>query len=352
MADPRFADLLEAIPLAAFVCDSRSRLSHSNGVARLLFGDLPLGIVLSLRFRAPELREAVSATLNDGKPRHVEYHERVPIERWFRIDISLLNNEPDPVSCLLLFRDTSETRNIDRMRADFVANASHELRTPLASLSGFIETLKGPAKDDPKARDRFLTIMQEQAYRMSRLIDDLLSLSRLEMKPFSDIPDQVDLAAVAREVINALEPSAVNNGVQIHLDAKPGAIVPGNRDELIQVFVNLIENAIKYGKTGGKVEVAIKPGKIDGDILVSVTDFGAGIDPADVPRLTERFYRASAGNQPANKGTGLGLAIVKHILSRHQTQLSIQSIPGQGATFSAIFRKTRSSQPNIEKNII
>jgi two-component system, OmpR family, phosphate regulon sensor histidine kinase PhoR len=341
MAVPNFTDLLEALPLAAFVCDSRLRLSHSNGVAKLLFGSLPDGVLLSLKFRAPDVREAVSATLEDGKPRHVEYHERVPIERWFRVDISLLSAVDSSASCLLLFRDTSESRNIDRMRADFVANASHELRTPLASLSGFIETLKGPAKDDPKARDRFLTIMQEQANRMSRLIDDLLSLSRLEMRPYTEMTSQVDLAAVAREVIDALGPSATNNGVQISLDSTSGTYVSGIRDELVQVFENLIENAIKYGKNGGRVEVAVKPGKFDGDVVISVTDFGAGIEPADVPRLTERFYRASSGNQPVAKGTGLGLAIVKHILSRHQAQLSIQSAPGKGATFSAIFRQTR-----------
>lgn len=341
MAGPRFADLLEALPLAAFVCDSRLRLSHDNGVARLLFGILPDGTLLSLKFRAPELRNAVSATLEDGKPRHVEYHERVPIERWFRVDISQLSTGDSAASCLLLFRDTSESRNIDRMRADFVANASHELRTPLASLSGFIETLKGPAKDDPKARDRFLTIMQEQANRMSRLIDDLLSLSRLEMRPFTEMTSQVDLAAVAREVIDALGPSATSNGVQVHLDATSGIPVSGIRDELVQVFENLIENAIKYGKSGGRVEVAVKPGKIESDVILSVTDFGSGIEPADVPRLTERFYRASSGNQPTTKGTGLGLAIVKHILSRHQAQLSIQSVPGQGATFSATFRRAR-----------
>ena len=341
MADPNFSDLLEALPLAAFVCDFRLRLSHINGVARLLFGSLPEGTLLSLKFRAPDLRESVLATLEDGKPRHVEYHERVPMERWFRVDISPLKTVGNNLSCLLLFRDTSESRNIDRMRADFVANASHELRTPLASLSGFIETLKGPAKDDPKARDRSLTIMQEQANRMSRLIDDLLSLSRLEMRPFTEMTSLVDLAAVAREVIDALGPSAANSGVQISLSATSGVHVSGIRDELVQVLENLIENAIKYGKAGGRVEVAVKPGKIEGDVVLSVTDFGAGIEPSDVPRLTERFYRASSGNQPTAKGTGLGLAIVKHILSRHQAQLSIHSIPGEGATFSAVFRKTR-----------
>jgi two-component system phosphate regulon sensor histidine kinase PhoR len=341
MAGPSFTDLLEALPIAAFVCDSRLRLSHSNGVGRLLFGSLPDGTLMSLKFRAPDLREAVSATFDDGKPRHVEYHERVPIERWFRVDISPLSTGAGTASCLLLFRDTSDSRNIDRMRADFVANASHELRTPLASLSGFIETLKGPAKDDPKARDRFLTIMQEQANRMSRLIDDLLSLSRLEMRSFTEMTSQVDLAAVAREVIDALGPSAANNGVQVQLETAPGTLVSGIRDELVQVFENLIENAIKYGKSGGRVVVAVKPGKIDGDVVISVTDFGSGIEPADVPRLTERFYRANSGTQPSAKGTGLGLAIVKHILSRHQAQLSIQSVPGQGATFSAIFRQAR-----------
>jgi two-component system, OmpR family, phosphate regulon sensor histidine kinase PhoR len=341
MAEPKFSELLEALPLAAFVVDAGLKMTHMNAVARLLFGNLPVGTVLLLKFRAPELRAAIAATFADGRQRHVEYHERVPMERWFRVDVSALKSGNPTASCLLLFRDTSESRNIERMRADFVANASHELRTPLASLSGFIETLKGPAKDDPKARDRFLGIMQEQAARMSRLIDDLLSLSRLEMRPVAEMTTHVDLAAVAREVVDALGPAAAENHVQILLDAQSGTSISGIRDELIQVFENLIENAIKYGKSGGRVEVAVKGGRLQGDVVVSVTDHGPGIDPAHVPRLTERFYRAETGNQPATKGTGLGLAIVKHILSRHQAQLSIQSAPGQGATFSAVFRQTR-----------
>jgi two-component system, OmpR family, phosphate regulon sensor histidine kinase PhoR len=341
MVEPRFSDLLEAVPLAAFVVDGGLRLTHMNSVARLLFGNLPAGTLLFLKFRAPELRNAVTATAEDSRQRHIEYHEKVPMERWFRVDVSSLKAEDGTAYCLLLFRDTSDSRNIDRMRADFVANASHELRTPLASLSGFIETLKGPARDDPKARDRFLGIMQEQAARMSRLIDDLLSLSRLEMRPIAEMTAAVDLAAVAREVIDALGPTAADNGVEIFLDVQGDAFVSGIRDELIQVVENLIENAIKYGKSGGRVEVSVKSGKVQGDVMVTVTDHGPGIDPAHVPRLTERFYRADSGNQPAAKGTGLGLAIVKHILSRHQAQLSIQSAPGQGATFSAVFRQTR-----------
>lgn len=338
MSEPNFSDLLEALPLAAFVVDNSMRMTRANSVARLLFGNLPSGTMLFLKFRAPELRSAVAATAVDGKQRYVEYHEKVPMERWFRVDVSLLKEEEGVSACLLLFRDTSESRNIERMRTDFVANASHELRTPLASLSGFIETLKGPAKDDPVARDRFLGIMQEQAARMSRLIDDLLSLSRLEMRPFAEMTSEIDLGGVAREVIDALGPTASENSVQLNLVTTGSALVSGIRDELIQVVENLVENAIKYGKSGRRVDVTVKSGKIADDVILSVTDYGPGIDPAHVPRLTERFYRADSGNQPVTKGTGLGLAIVKHILSRHQSQLSIQSVPGEGATFSAIFR--------------
>ncbi|MGB8819219.1 MAG: ATP-binding protein [Rhizobiaceae bacterium] len=340
MPEPGFADLLEAIPLAAFVVDPAIRLISANAAARVLFGNLPKGTLLFMKFREPELKSAIAAAIEDGKPRHMEIHEKVPIERWFRVDITPMKQDDRANACLLLFRDTSESRNIDRMRTDFVANASHELRTPLASLSGFIETLRGPAKDDQRARERFLTIMQEQASRMSRLIDDLLSLSRLEMRPFAEMTAEIDLADIAREVIDALGPMAQEGGVDLKLETDGDTSIMGIRDEMVEVVENLVENAIKYGKSGKKVVIGVKARKIPGDVVLSVRDFGQGIDPSHVPRLTERFYRADAGNQPSAKGTGLGLSIVKHILSRHQAHLTIQSVPGEGATFVAYFRKS------------
>jgi two-component system phosphate regulon sensor histidine kinase PhoR len=227
------------------------------------------------------------------------------------------------------------------VRVDFVANASHELRTPLASLTGFIETLQGPAKDDSAARERFLGIMREQATRMSRLVDDLLSLSRIELKAHVRPRDPVDLVAVLRHVIDAHSPLARESGVVIERELpNVPVIVQGDRDELIQVFDNLLDNACKYGGSGGRVRVTITaPTEGEpGETRVTVRDFGPGIPPEHVPRLTERFYRVSA-DQP--RGTGLGLAIVKHIATRHHARLVIESRMGEGSAFTLVFPQAR-----------
>jgi two-component system phosphate regulon sensor histidine kinase PhoR len=219
------------------------------------------------------------------------------------------------------------------MRSDFIANASHELRTPLASLVGFIDTLMGAAANDAAARQRFLPIMRAQAGRMSKLIDDLLSLSRIEMRQHVRPTGKVDVAALLREVREGLAVQAVDAGVAIELDAPDApAVVTGDRDELYETFENLIDNAIKYGGGGGRVEVKVTPAehRAGGGYVISVVDFGAGIPPEHVPRLTERFYRVDADSSRRKKGTGLGLAIVKHIVGRHRGTLSIRSTPGQG----------------------
>ena len=225
------------------------------------------------------------------------------------------------------------------MRADFVANASHELRTPLASLKGYVETLQGSAKDDADARERFLKIMAEQAERMSRLVDDLLSLSRVEMREYLPLSDEVELGVVLTEVAQTLEPLAKRAGVTLTLSRSDGeAIVRGDRDELLQVFQNLVQNAVKYGRSGGKVDIRMTrepaaSGRPEG-FRVDVTDDGPGIAPQHLPRLTERFYRVNVAASREKGGTGLGLAIVKHILNRHRGALLIASKLGQGSTFS------------------
>jgi two-component system phosphate regulon sensor histidine kinase PhoR len=223
------------------------------------------------------------------------------------------------------------------MRADFVANASHELRTPLASLSGFIETLQGPAKNDAAARDRFLDIMVEQARRMSRLIDDLLSLSRVELNEHLRPQTVIDLVPIVGHVCDTLSPLARERKVELTLIRDAGRLpVQGERDELIRLFENLVENALKYGGAGGRIEVRLAhEGDGASEAVVSVRDFGAGIAPEHLPRLTERFYRIDAATSRAEGGTGLGLAIAKHILVRHRGRLAIDSEPGRGATFTA-----------------
>jgi two-component system phosphate regulon sensor histidine kinase PhoR len=222
------------------------------------------------------------------------------------------------------------------MRADFVANVSHELRTPLASLLGFIETLQGPAREDTEARERFLGLMKAQAERMRRLIDDLLSLSRIEMSAHERPTATVDFARIIRHVIDVLGSLARDAGVEVSVDLSGPLLVKGEWDELVQVVQNLVENAIKYAAAGKRVEVT---GQIEGEadrqkVVVRVRDYGPGIAPEHLPRLTERFYRVSVQESRARGGTGLGLAIVKHILNRHRGKLSIASQLGEGTTFT------------------
>jgi len=241
----------------------------------------------------------------------------------------------------MIFHDQTPLRRVEELRADFVANASHELRTPLAALSGFIDTLQGPAREDTNARERFLAIMRAQATRMARLIDDLLSLSRIELSAHVRPETPVDLAPILRQVVDGLEPLARERGVAIHVDMPPSPlVVPGDRDELLRLFENLIENGLKYGASGGKVDVAISTAAAtDGspEVRVTVRDYGPGIAPEHLPRLTERFYRVDIGDSRSQGGTGLGLSLVKHILNRHRGRLVIESTPGKGASFTAVF---------------
>jgi two-component system phosphate regulon sensor histidine kinase PhoR len=234
------------------------------------------------------------------------------------------------------------------MRADFVANASHELRTPLAALSGFIETLQGSARDDGKARERFLVIMQEQARRMARLIDDLLSLSRIELNAHRRPDTSVDLAPIIRQVMDGLQTLARDRGVTVQIGGAAALAVLGDRDELVRVFENLVENALKYGAAGKRVDISLTEGKSpegEPEALVGVRDYGPGIAPEHLPRLTERFYRVDVTESRAQGGTGLGLALVKHILNRHRGRLLIESVAGAGAMFTVHLPMAGAAQP-------
>jgi len=331
----RFA---EALPDPCFVLDRRGIVRYANERALVAF-PIRTGEALTFRLRAPDLVAAFDRVAKGGAPERVEFAERVPTERWFGAWFARLDGSDgrSPFIALIL-DDLSEQRRTDRIRVDFVANASHELRTPLASLVGFIETLQGPAREDAVARERFLKIMHDQAARMSRLVNDLLSLSRIEMKAHVRPSGEADLSAIIRHLADALEPLARDLGVAVET-ALPDAlvVVSGDRDELIQVFENLIENACKYGQSGKKVLVTVAPGRDGVGPSVSVRDFGPGIAEEHLPRLTERFYRVDVEASRQHRGTGLGLAIVKHILARHQARLSIESRLGEGANFIVMF---------------
>jgi two-component system phosphate regulon sensor histidine kinase PhoR len=337
--DPRLDALVHAYPEPALLLDRAGIVLAANAAAENMLGAARVGAPVSLTLRAPEVIEAVREAGISGTPRLVSFGLRVPVERSFDAHIIPVRFEREaaapspPDLVLLVFRDLTQAMRVDQMRADFVANASHELRTPLASVTGFIDTLRGPARDDAAMREKFLNIMSEQARRMSRLIDDLLSLSRVEMNVHLTPETVVDLAPLAAHVRDSLSPLAREREVEIVLDAPASGIkVRGERDDLIRLIENLVENALKYGASGKRVEISLR--KEDPDALLTVRDFGPGIAPEHLPRLTERFYRVSVVQSREQGGTGLGLAIVKHIVARHRARLSIESDLGKGALFS------------------
>ncbi len=333
--------IIGALPHAAVLVDDGGSVTGFNALAAQIHPFLRAGQPLRFALRDPEILDAVSACARDGGSRRLEVLERLPVERAFAVHVARAGER----ETLIVFEDQTATRNLERMRVDFVANASHELRTPLASLLGFVETLRGPARDDSAARERFLAIMETQARRMARLVDDLLSLSRIELKAHVRPMDRVDLGAVVRQIADALKPLAAERGSTLRLVLpERGCDVLGDRDELLRVFENLIENAIKYGKDQGQVQVTLRRLASEGGperIEVQVTDDGPGVAPQHLPRLTERFYRVDAVASRGAGGTGLGLAIVKHIVMRHRGRLEIDSTLGQGSTFRVILDSAR-----------
>lgn len=334
--------LAQSLPDPCFILSGDGTVLYANHRAVATFS-IEAGETLPFRLRHPEIVAAFGRLTRGGGPQQVEFVEKVPTERTFLAWFAELEQVRGQEAFLLLLHDLTDTKAAERMRVDFVANASHELRTPLASLSGFIETLQGAARDDAVARDRFLSMMHEQAMRMSRLIDDLLSLSRIEMRAHVQPRDKVDLAGLLSHVVDTLAPLASELGVAIEAqlpDEK--VIVSGDHDELVQVFNNLIENACKYGQTGERVVVKLETVGNGGACSVAVIDFGPGIAPEHLPRLTERFYRIDADESRRHRGTGLGLAIVKHIASRHRARLQIESRPGAGAKFILHFPDSES----------
>jgi two-component system, OmpR family, phosphate regulon sensor histidine kinase PhoR len=332
--------VVAGLPDPVIALDREGRVLALNERARALAPALRQGEPVSLALRMPELIEAIGRASARGEEQRVQYSERGPLDRWFETIVVPVKRDPglsQPDLVLLTFHDLTPLRRVEEMRADFVANASHELRTPLAALSGFIETLQGSARDDAKARHRFLTIMQEQAKRMARLIDDLLSLSRIELNSHRRPDTPVDMVPIVRQVVDSLETLAADRGVTVDVAAEDALMVLGDHDELMRIFENLVENALKYGASGERVDIALSPGtSIDGEpeAQVSVRDYGPGIAPEHLPRLTERFYRVDVTESRAQGGTGLGLALVKHILNRHRGRLTIESSPGAGATFT------------------
>ena len=341
--------LVGGMPDPAVLLDRAGRVIHLNAAAAQLAPALRQNELAQFALRSPDILTALREAIATASQRRVTYLDHVPVDRWMELVISPVTVPTafggSDLCMLMTFHDQTPLRRVEEMRADFVANASHELRTPLAALSGFIDTLQGPARDDAKARERFLGIMHTQATRMARLIDDLLSLSRVELTVHVRPEKEVDLLPIIRQVADGLEPLAAERDVAIEIDLPDTPMmIAGDREELLRLFENLIENALKYGASGLRVHVAATTASSpDGgsEFRVTVRDFGPGIAPEHVPRLTERFYRVDVGDSRAQGGTGLGLSLVKHILNRHRGRLLIESVPKKGASFIACFPQAK-----------
>lgn len=337
---PPLHDVIATLPLPTVAIDADERIIALNTAARGLLGDGAQGRHFITALRQPALVDAVESTLADGTGRMAPFVMDKPGESTsYEVHVDRIAGHG---AVLLSFQDITQVERASQMRRDFVANVSHELRTPLTALMGFIETLRGPARDDAAARERFLGVMTGEAERMNRLVGDLLSLSRVEQDERHRPTETIDLTVILETTLRNLAPLAQDNDVTLRADLADGPLlVLGDSDQLVQVFTNLLENAIKYGGDGQLVEITAEthlrdPALRGPSVRISVRDHGPGIDPLHLPRLTERFYRADSHRSRTLGGTGLGLAIVKHIMNRHRGRLKITSTPGAGATFSAI----------------
>ncbi len=344
MTDPDLVrSILAGVPLPLVTVGSDERIGLMNPPAALLLGQNAEGRHFFTVLRQPSIIEAITQARSRGAPTESRYHLKDHSgETVYRVLCTPLGPNGSK-GVIASFEDVTSIETAGQMRRDFVANVSHELRTPLTAIIGFIDTLRGPARDDPVARDRFLGIMEGEAQRMNRLVNDLLSLSQVETEERIRPTELQDLGALCASVCHSMRPLAEEGGVTLTI-LPPDAPLPrvlGDADQLRQVFTNLVENAIKYGRDGGRVELrfaTLSRDPILGGPAVSVTvqDFGPGIDSIHFHRLTERFYRVDGHRAKKMGGTGLGLAIVKHIMNRHRGRLKIDSRLGQGSSFTAI----------------
>jgi two-component system phosphate regulon sensor histidine kinase PhoR len=329
--------ILERLPDPVIVLSGDRSVCRTNAAARSAFGD-----DLPALLRHPGLRGAIDRALATRLSQTADIGLRAPVPReLYAMVVPMDPPLADGGRALVVLSDRTRERVVERMRADFVANVSHELRTPLASLIGFVETLRGPAADDPPAQQRFLEIMAEQGARMNRLIDDLLSLSRIELTEHQTPSEPLNVADLVESMVAGFEPRLAQRKVRLALGIeKELPLVAGDADQMAQVLQNLLDNALKYGRDGGVLTLDVgvaKPGDrwpTRRGIVIAVGDQGAGIAREHLPRLTERFYRADKGRSRAVGGTGLGLAIVKHIVNRHRGQLLIESEEGKGTLVS------------------
>ncbi|MEL6371591.1 MAG: ATP-binding protein [Pseudomonadota bacterium] len=364
-----------SLPDPLFILDQSGTIEHANRSAEEFFEARHLeGRHLAAVVRAPNVFDAAEAVLKGEHVRTVEFATMGSVERYCRAFIAPLDDEIGSRRVLIFIRDLTGERRVEKMRVDFIAAASHELRTPLASLLGFIETLRGHAKSDPEAQERFLSIMQSQGERMQRLVADLMSLSRIELNEHVRPRNEIDLCVVVQDLIDSLYPITEQNEaiIDVACECAQDVFVLGDSDEITQAIQNLVDNAVKYGGQPAMINVRIGIGsapaltadgeaafsvgdgarqlaarqdmQVDDFAFVQVRDFGPGIARGDLPRLTERFYRVDVGQSRKSGGTGLGLAIVKHIVNRHKGGLFIESKLATGTAFTCYFHRAQRPQ--------
>jgi len=336
--------LFDSLPSPILLLDAQRRIVGENSATRKLFGRQQRDRDLAALLRHPDLLEAADKVLAGEAGGELELTLTSPVTGEYRAMVEPLPRPGSTAAAVLSLHDITALKRVEQMRADFIANASHELRTPLAAVLGFIETLRGPAKGDEEAHERFLGIMYEQATRMSRLVADLLNLSRIELHEHSRPEGMANVGAILRRVATGLELTASEKLMKLELDideALPSVI--GQEDELTQIFQNLLDNALKYGRDGTPVIVTARtvsdlpvamPDKSRPAVMVTVKDHGEGIAREHLPRLTERFFRVDTARSRRLGGTGLGLAIVKHVVNRHRGYMQVESELGEGTIFT------------------
>jgi len=367
-------DVAQALPEPLFILDKNGIIELANPAAGVFLNVETLeGRHVASVLRAPDVFQEAEKIMAGAQAHAVDFNTLGDIPRSCRAFVAPLEDENDDRRVLVFIRDLTSERRVEQMRADFIASASHELRTPLASLLGFIETMQGHAKDDPKARKKFLGIMRAQAKRMQRLVADLMSLSKIELNEHVPPSEPINLIEAAQDVIESLEPLLEKSEaiIDFESDTDDPVIITGEHDEILQTIQNLIDNAVKYGGDPALVKVRVGRGQapslsvkdevahragdsatqlaarqsvdINDLAYVQVQDFGPGIERADLPRLTERFYRVNIERSLKSGGTGLGLAIVKHIVSRHQGGFQIESRLAAGSAFTCYFPCNRAA---------
>jgi two-component system phosphate regulon sensor histidine kinase PhoR len=333
--------ILNELQELVLLLDDERQILFMNKTAIALFGEGFVGRNFVRLLRHADVMKTIIDVSEGKKEASIKVALENPVKGVFNFKVTKLEQDPQqPQIILVSIKDLTDLANAEQMRTDFVANVSHELRSPLTALSGFIETIKGPAKEDVPARERFLGLMELEASRMVRLISDLLSLSKVEARQSQRPTTQVDLAELTKRVVTTLSNAAVKENKRIHVNIEgKSEPLPVFEDEITQVLINLIENAIKYSAPDSEISVSIRTNKhiagfTDRVLSISVEDQGEGIAREHLPRLTERFYRVDTHRSRDKGGTGLGLAIVKHIINQHRGRLHIASVEGKGSVFT------------------